>query len=94
MAIPTPDLVPRPADRDGHHPRPLWNAASGRFDPVRLRGAIVARAWTVREFAVAAGVSRACLYKALGGRATSDRTAIAIATALASRETLPWLSPE
>jgi predicted transcriptional regulator len=67
---------------------PLWDAASGRFQPVRLRGAIVGRAWTVREFAMASGVSPACLYNALRGLAVSDRTVVRIVTTLAGRATV------
>jgi lambda repressor-like predicted transcriptional regulator len=72
----------------------LWDPASGRFNPVRLRAAIVSRGWTVAEFAVAAGVSRACLYNALRAWSTSDRTAIRIATTLATREPLAVLITE
>lgn len=70
----------------------LWSAASGRFHPVQLRAAIVSRGWTVAEFAGAAGVSRAGLYNALRGWAASDRTAIRIATTLATREPLALLA--
>lgn len=69
----------------------LWNAASGQFDGVRLRAAIVARGWTIGEFVDASGVSRACLYNALRGYAVSDRTAIAIAKVLAARQPSPIL---
>ncbi len=75
-------------------PRGLWDPASGRFDTVHLRAAIVSRGWTVAEFAATAGVSRACLYNALRTWATSDRTAIRIATALATREPLSVLITE
>ncbi len=72
----------------------LWDPASGRFHAVRLRAAIVSRGWTVGEFAAAAGVSRACLYNALRAWSTSDRTAISIATTLATREPLAALATE
>lgn len=72
----------------------LWDPASGRFNAVRLRAAIVSRGWTVGEFAAAAGVSRACLYNALRAWSASDRTAISIATTLATREPLPALATE
>lgn len=65
--------------------RPLWEPASGRFDPGRLRAAIVARGWTVPEFTVASTVSRSCLYKALRGYAVGDRTVVRILGALDSR---------
>jgi lambda repressor-like predicted transcriptional regulator len=64
----------------------LWSAASGRFHPVRLRAAIVARGWTVGEFSAASGVSRACLYNVLRHQAASDRTVIRITQTLAGRE--------
>lgn len=72
--------------------RPLWDAPSGRFNPVALRTAIVCRGWTVRDFAAAAGVSRACLYNVLRHHAASDRTAIRVAATLASREPLHLLA--
>jgi predicted transcriptional regulator len=64
----------------------LWSAASGRFQPVRLRAAIVARGWTVAEFSAASGVSRACLYNVLRHQAASDRTVVRITQTLAARE--------
>jgi lambda repressor-like predicted transcriptional regulator len=72
--------------------RPLWDAASGRFNPVALRAAIVCRGWTVRDFASAAGISRACLYNVLRRHAASDRTVIRVAVTLASREPLQLLA--
>lgn len=65
--------------------RPLWDAASGQFNGVQLRAAIVGRGWTVGEFARDARVSRACVYKALAGRAVSDRTVVSILAALEAR---------
>lgn len=64
----------------------LWSAASGRFQVVRLRAAIVARGWTVPEFAAIAGISRACMYNALRHQSVSDRTAVRVIRALASRD--------
>lgn len=63
----------------------LWNAASGQFSGAQLRAAIVARGWTVREFYGAARVSKGCLYKALAGRAVSDRTVLRIVALLETR---------
>jgi lambda repressor-like predicted transcriptional regulator len=74
--------------------RPLWDAASGRFNPVTLRAAIVCRGWTVRDFAAAAGISRACLYNVLRRQAASDRTVVRVAATLASREPLHLLTAE
>jgi hypothetical protein len=70
---------------------PLWDPASGRFDPVRLRAAIVARGWTVGEFAATSGVSRACLYNALRSQAAADRTVVRIATTLDTRSPVPLI---
>ena len=66
-------------------PARLWNAGSGQFNGVALRAAIVARGWTVREFAVGAQVSKGCIYKALAGRAVSDRTVLRITSLLETR---------
>jgi lambda repressor-like predicted transcriptional regulator len=72
----------------------LWDAASGRFNPVALRAAIVCRGWTVRDFASTAGISRACLYNVLRRHAASDRTIVRVAATLASREPLHLLTAE
>jgi hypothetical protein len=72
--------------------RPLWDPASGRFDPVELRAAIVARGWTVSEFAATAQVSRACMYNALRGQAVSDRTVVRVSRLLDTRTSLGVLS--
>lgn len=85
----TDHIVSCPHDRPG-----LWNPASGRFDTVRLRAAIVSRGWTVAEFAATAGVSRACLYNVLRAWSASDRTAIRIAATLATREPISLLVTE
>lgn len=63
----------------------LWDAVSGRFDPGRLRAAIVARGWTVPEFVGVSTASRSSLYKALRGYAVGDRTVIRILEALEQR---------
>lgn len=55
----------------------LWSAASGRFQPVRLRAAIVARRWTVAEFSAASGVSQGVSVQrapAPGGKRPNGRT--------------------
>jgi transcriptional regulator of acetoin/glycerol metabolism len=74
--------------------RPLWDAASGRFNPVALRAAIVCRGWTVRDFAVVAGISRACLYNILRRHAASDRTVVRVGATLATRDPLHTLTPK
>ena len=63
----------------------LWDPASGRFDGCALRAAVVARGWTVREFARTACLSRACMYRAIGGRPMSDRAAIRVFETLIKR---------
>jgi lambda repressor-like predicted transcriptional regulator len=87
-----PRVAGAPASVDAD--RPLWDAASGRFNPVALRAAIVCRGWTVRDFASAAGISRACLYNVLRRHAASDRTVVRVATTLASREPLHLLTAQ
>lgn len=78
--------------RGGHEEPPgrgrerLWDPSSGIFDAAELRQAIVLRGWTVPEFALAAGVSRGCLYHALLGFGVTDRTAIRIFRALVQRD--------
>ena len=79
---PTPEAG---APSAGGMPVRLWNAASGQFNGVALRAAIVARGWTVREFAAAAQVSKGCVHNALGGRAVSDRTVLRIVALLETR---------
>jgi len=67
---------------------PFWNPKTGIFDPAQLRLAIVMRGWTVVEFAKVASVSHGCLYSALLGTGVTDRTAIRVFRALASRDPL------
>jgi len=65
-----------------------WDPDTRRFDGAALRAAIVSRGWTVRQFAVAAEISPACMYNVLRSRRTSDQTTIAINTTLATRQPL------
>lgn len=97
LSLPYMDVRPRTAPQPSRDVAPgaeeprvpgrrrLWDAASGRFDPVRLRSSVVARGWSVPEFAAASEVSRSCLYKALGGYAVGDRTVVRILRTLDSR---------
>lgn len=80
------DEAPPPDRRPTYANGALWSAASGRFHPVRLRAAIVARGWMVGEFSASSGVSRACLYNVLRHQAASDRTVVRITQTLAARE--------
>lgn len=66
--------------------RPLWDPASGRFDPIRLRAAILARGWTVAEFACIYGGGRSTFYRVMQGIAPGDRTWIRVNETLATRE--------
>lgn len=87
MRVHTDDVIDERADgRLRPAAGALWSAASGRFQPVRLRAAIVARGWTVAEFSAASGVIRACLYNVLRHQAASDRTVVRITQTLAARE--------
>ncbi len=63
----------------------LVDPAKGLFDASTLRGAIVARGWTVREFSTAAGVSHESVYRALRQVAVSDRTVVRVVAALETR---------
>jgi predicted transcriptional regulator len=64
----------------------LWDARSGAFDGVRLRRAIVARGWTVPEFARAAKLHVQSIYNALSGKTVRDGTAICIFETLEKRQ--------
>lgn len=73
-------------ESDGHGNRQvLWHPEDGRFDPGRLRRAIVSRGWTVTEFAQVARIYPGTLYRALTGRPTNDGTAIRIFQTLEKR---------
>lgn len=67
-------------------PAPLWRPETRAFDGPRLRRAIVARGWTVPEFAKASRVHVASLYNALKGRRVRDATTIRIFETLEKRE--------
>jgi len=64
----------------------IWNPATGRFDPTRLRLALVVRGWTAEDFARDAECGRTSVYKALQGKGVRDATAIAILRSLRKRE--------
>jgi hypothetical protein len=57
--------------------------ASGRFDPVQLRRALVRRGLSAEEFAQEVACGRSSVFKALTGHGLRDRTAIAILRGLA-----------
>jgi hypothetical protein len=83
---PTMTSPTRPAPPRGAQGNLPWDPGTGRFDPIRLRLALVLREWTPETFAVDTGCGRSSLYKALQGRGVRDRTAIAILRGLAQRE--------
>lgn len=60
----------------------LWNPATGRFYPVRLRHAMALRLWTADDLARKAGVSRTTVYKALAGTGVLDKIACKIILAI------------
>ena len=64
----------------------LWNPEVRRFDGPRLRLAIIARGWTVREFARAAKVDVASVNNAIRGNRLRDSTVIRMFEALQKRE--------
>jgi DNA-binding phage protein len=65
-----------------HEGRPLYDPRSGRFDPARLRLAILLREMAPEQLAREAGISRSSVYKALRGEGVRHRIAMAILGAL------------
>lgn len=65
--------------------RGLWDAAQGAFYGSTLHDSIVARGWTVREFAHASRLDPASVYGAIRGRRVRDTTAIRIFETLEKR---------
>jgi hypothetical protein len=85
-AVLDPDTAPHVSNSGSSPARqapPLWDPRTGRFDPVRLRSALVHREWTAETFAADTGCGRSSVYKALQGQGVRDRTAIAIGRGLA-----------
>ena len=60
----------------------LYDPGSGRFDPERLRLAMLLREMAPEQLAREAEISRSSVYKALGGEGVSHRIAMAILGAL------------
>lgn len=81
-----PTEPPRPAAPVGG---PLWDPATGAFDGPLLRRAIIARGWTIPEFARLTRAHVATIYHALKGRRVRDSTAIRIFEALEKRSPMP-----
>jgi hypothetical protein len=65
---------------------PFWDPVTGSFNGPRLHMAIVARGWTLQEFAADAEIREATLYSAVRGRPVQDRTAIRVFRTLAGRQ--------
>ena len=66
-------------------PPGLWDAATGTFHGALLRRAIVARGWTVRDFAAQARLNICSVYNAMHGKPVRDGTTIRIFEALEKR---------
>src|ERR1039457_264529 len=66
-------------------PPGLWDAATGTFHGALLRRAIVARGWTVRDFAGQARLNICSVYNAMHGKPVRDGTTIRIFEALEKR---------
>lgn len=73
-------------------PAPLWSPATRAFDGDRLHLAVIARGWTIDDFAQVTGLHRASVYSALHGRPVRDTTALRIFQALERRR--PSLAAE
>jgi hypothetical protein len=63
----------------------LWDPITGAFVGVRLHRAIVARGWTLPEFALVTRLHLGSVYNAVKGKAVRDATAIRIFEALEKR---------
>ena len=63
----------------------LWDAATGAFHGALLHRAMVARGWTVRDFAGQARLNICSVYNAIHGRPVRDGTAIRIFETLEKR---------
>jgi len=75
------------APGNGHVPQHrIWYPEDGHFDPGLLRRAIVARGWTVPEFAQAGRIHLGTMYRVLAGRPANDGTAIRIFQTLDRRK--------
>lgn len=60
----------------------LWNSASGRFNPARIRREKVIRGWTTPDLGREAGISRTSAYKVVRGDGVLDKTALRVLLAL------------
>ncbi len=63
----------------------LWDSAQGAFYGSSLHRSIVARGWTVQDFARASRLNPASVYNAMRGRRVRDTTAIRIFETLERR---------
>jgi predicted transcriptional regulator len=72
--------------------RGLWDATAGAFVGANLRRSILARGWTVPDFARASRIDPGSVYAAIHGRRVRDTTAIRIFETLERRSpmTVAW----
>jgi len=63
----------------------LWDAAQGAFYGSSLHQSIVARGWTIKDFARASQLDPGSIYGAIRGRRVRDATAIRIFETLERR---------
>ncbi len=66
-------------------PSSLWDAATGAFQGALLHRAMVARGWTVKDFAIQARLNICSVYNAMHGKPVRDGTAIRIFETLEKR---------
>jgi len=72
--------------------RRLWDATSGTFVGANLRRSILARGWTIPDFARSSRIDPGSVYAAIHGRRVRDATAIRIFETLERRSpmTVVW----
>jgi len=69
----------------------LWNPATRSFEGPMLHRALIARGYTVDEFAKDSGVKHWSLYNALKGRRVRDETIERLARSSSARSGgIPW----
>jgi hypothetical protein len=73
----TDHLASKEVPMDGSRDK-LWNPATGRFDPVRVRREMMVRGWTILDLAREAGISRTSAYKVARGDGVLDQTALKV----------------
>jgi predicted transcriptional regulator len=91
MTMAAGDRSPTDTNEEGSV-RGLWDATAGAFVGANLRRSIVARGWTVPDFARASRLDPGSVYGAIQGRRVRDATAIRIFETLERRSpmTVVW----